>query len=397
MSKREAPGRMVRTEAGYDAFVPSPLPPRLAWNERLARMLSEADRMIGRLSGIAGQLPEPSVLTRPFVRREAVLSSRIEGTRTTLPELLASEAGARERQDSEDLREVENCALALEYGLARLTTLPVSVELILELHQRLMTDVRGGRASPGALRREQNWIGSPGCTPFDAVYVPPPPEEVRPCLVQWTDFLRDRSMPVLVQVGLLHYQFEAIHPFRDGNGRVGRLLVALLLAERGVLKQPLLSLSAYIDATREEYYDRLLGVSRRGEWEEWLEYFLVGVARESEDAISRAERITGLLAGWRKQAADAGRAALQLLDLIAGNPYVTIGGVASKLRVAFTTAQRAVDALVESGVLAPVSDAKRSRVYCARALLDVLDEPMSSRASSRHSPRTEKPSTRKLK
>lgn len=384
MSKREAPGRMVRTEAGYDAFVPSPLPPSLAWNERLARMLSEADRMIGRLSGIAGQLPEPSVLTRPFVRREAVLSSRIEGTRTTLPELLASEAGARERLDPEDLREVENCALALEYGLARLTTLPVSVELILELHERLMAD--GGRGTgdrgAGLLRREQNWIGSPGCTPFDAVYVPPPPEEVRPCLVQWADFLRDRSLPVLVQVGLLHYQFEAIHPFRDGNGRVGRLLVALLLAERGVLAQPLLSLSAYIDATREAYYDRLLGVSRHGEWEEWLEYFLVGVARESAAAISRAERITGLLSGWRKQAADAGRAALQLVDLIAGNPYVTIGGVASKLRVAFTTAQRAVDALVESGVLAPVSDAKRSRVYCARALLDVLDEPMSPRASS---------------
>ena len=378
MSKREAPGRMVRTEAGYDAFVPNPLPPSLVWSEIPARMLSEADRMIGRLSGIAGQLPEPSVLTRPFVRREAVLSSRIEGTRTTLPELLASEAGARERQDPEDLHEVENCALALEYGLARLSTLPVSVELILELHERLMADGgrRTGDRSPGALRREQNWIGSPGCTPFDAVYVPPPPEEVRPCLDQWADFLRDRSLPVLVQVGLLHYQFEAIHPFRDGNGRVGRLLVALLLAERGVLKQPLLSLSAYFDATRADYYDRLLGVSRHGEWEEWLEYFLIGVARESEDAISRAERITGLLAGWRKQAADAGRAALQLVDLIAGNPYVTIGGVASKLRVAFTTAQRAVDALVESGVLAPVSDAKRGRVYCARALLDVLDEPM---------------------
>lgn len=376
MSKREAPGRMVRTEAGYEAFVPNPLPPSLSWDGRLARMLSDADRLVGRLSGIAGLLPEPSILTRPFVRREAVLSSRIEGTQTTLDELLASEAGAKVRRDSEDLREVENCAKALEHGLARLANLPVSVELILELHERLMTDVRGGRAGPGALRREQNWIGSPGCTPFDAAYVPPPPEEVRPCLDQWAGFLRDRSMPVLVQVGLLHYQFEAIHPFRDGNGRVGRLLVALLLAERGVLKQPLLSLSAYIDATREAYYDRLLGVSRHGEWEEWLEYFLTGVARESEDAISRTEHITGLLSEWRKQAADAGRAALQLVDLIAGNPYVTIGRVASGLGVAFTTAQRAVDALVASGVLLPVSDAKRGRVYCARALLNILAEPL---------------------
>jgi Fic family protein len=367
---------MVRTDAGYEAFVPNPLPPSLVWSERLARMLSDADRLIGRLSGIAGLLPEPSVLTRPFVRREAVLSSRIEGTRTTLPELLASEAGAVVRRDAEDMREVENCAAAMEYGLARLAVLPVSVELMLELHERLMRDVRGGQASPGVLRHQQNWIGQPGCTPFDAVYVPPPPEQVRPGLDQWAEFLRDRSLPVLVQVGLLHYQFEAIHPFRDGNGRVGRLLVALLLAERRVLAQPLLSLSAYIDATRAEYYDRLQGVSRHGEWEEWLEYFLIGVARESEDAISRAERITSLLAEWRKQAADAGRAALQLVDLIAGNPYVTIGGVASRLGVAFTTAQRAVEALTSSGVLLPVSDAKRGRVYCARALLDVLDEPI---------------------
>ena len=376
MSRRDAPGRMVRTDAGFEAFVPNPLPPSLVWSERLARMLSDADRLIGRLSGIAGSLPEPSVLTRPFVRREAVLSSRIEGTRTTLPELLASEAGARVGRDADDVREVENCAAALEHGLVRLAILPVSVELILELHERLMRDVRGGQASPGVLRHQQNWIGQPGCTPFDAVYVPPPPEQVRPCLDQWAEFLRDRSLPVLVQVGLLHYQFEAIHPFRDGNGRVGRLLVALLLAERGVLKQPLLSLSAYIDATRTEYYDRLQGVSRHGEWEEWLEYFLIGVARESEDAISRAERITALLVEWRKQGADAGRAALQLGDLIAGNPYVTIGGVAAKLGVAFTTAQRAVEALTRSGVLVPVSDAKRGRVYCARALLEILDEPM---------------------
>jgi len=286
MSKREAPGRMLRTEAGYEAFVPNPLPPSLNWDGRLARMLSDADRLIGRLSGIAGLLPGPSVLTRPFVRREAVLSSRIEGTQTTLDELLASEAGASVRRGSDDLREVENCVKAMEHGLARLANLPVSVELILELHERLMADGgrRTGDRGPGALRREQNWIGSPGCTPFDAVYVPPPPGEVRPCMDQWAGFLRDRSMPVLVQVGLLHYQFEAIHPFRDGNGRVGRLLVALLLAERGVLKQPLLSLSAYIDATREEYYDRLLGVSRHGKWEEWLEYFLTGVARESEES-----------------------------------------------------------------------------------------------------------------
>jgi Fic family protein len=339
-------------------------------------MLSDADRAIGSLSGLARQVPDPSVLTRHFVRREAVLSSRIEGTRTTLDELLASETGAKVRQDPEDLREVENCVRALEYGFQRLPSLPVSVELALELHERLMAGVHGGQAGPGALRREQNWIGVPGSTPFEAVYVPPPAEEVRPCLDRWAEFVRDRSLPVLVQVGLLHYQFEAIHPFRDGNGRVGRLLVALLLAERGVLAQPLLSLSAFFDATRQDYYERLLGVSKRGEWEEWLEYFLVGVARESEDAVDRGERMLALISEWRKQARDSGRTALSLVEAVAANPFTTVGDAASRLGVAFTTAQRAIDALVGLGVLRPASEAKRGRVYCAEALFSILGEPL---------------------
>jgi Fic family protein len=199
---------------------------------------------------------------------------------------------------------------------------------------------------------------------------------VRGCLAQWEAFLADQTLPPLVRAALLHYQFEAIHPFRDGNGRVGRLLVTLLLAQWGVLPVPLLYLSAFLEATRREYYDRLLGVSRYGEWEEWLAYFHRGVARQSEDAISRAERISQLLGEWRVAAAGrGGRAALRLVDMVAVNPFLVATTAARRLGVAFTTAQRGIDRLEHLGVLTEVTDARRGRVYCARKLLDILEEP----------------------
>ena len=376
MSRRSPPGMLVRTGAGYSAFVPDPLPPVLAWSQDLARVLSDADRLVGRLSGAGARLPNPHLLMRPFIRREAVLSSRIEGTQATLGELLASEAGAAVSRSPEDLREVANYVAALEHGLKHLKRRPVSLELVKALHARLMAGVRGGAAAPGQFRREQNWIGPAGCTPFDATHVPPPPDEVRVCLNAWEAFLADGSLPPLVRVALLHYQFEAIHPFRDGNGRVGRLLIALLLSQWGVLPTPVLYLSAFFEATRREYYDRLLGVSRHGEWEEWLSYFLRGVARQSEDAISRAERINQLLTGWRVAAAErGGKTALRLIDMVAVNPFLVATFAARQLGVAFTTAQRGIERLVRLGVLAEASDARRGRVYCARKLMDILEEP----------------------
>ncbi len=369
------PGKKM-PRGGYSAFVPAPLPPDLIWTPRLVRVLSDADRSIGRLAGEGGRLPNPHVLMRPFVRREAVLSSKIEGTQATLGELLAAEAGASVDRSPEDLREVGNYVVALEHGIAQLKTLPLCVRIVRELHAKLMTGVRGEQATPGRFRKIQNWIGRPGSTPATATFVPPPPDEVEPCLAAWEKFLHESDLPPLIVIALAHYQFEAIHPFLDGNGRVGRLLISLFLIERGILPTPLLYLSAFFEAARRDYYEGLRGVSERGAWHDWLEYFLLGVARMSEDALSRAARMNNTLSEWqRRVAGDSTNTPLRLVELLAANPFVTTKGAAEKMEVAFTTAQRAIERLAKLGILKQVSDAKRDRVYCARALLDILEEP----------------------
>jgi len=292
------PGKKV-SQGAYSAFVPAPLPPALDWTPRLVRLLSDADRLIGRLAGEGGRLANPHILIRPFVRREAVLSSRIEGTQATLGELLAAEAGAVVDRSPEDLREVGNYVAALEYGISRLGKLPLCVRLIRELHEKLMEGVRGHHAAPGQFRTIQNWIGKPGSTLQTASFIPPPPGEVERSLAEWESFLHASELPPLATIALAHYQFEAIHPFLDGNGRVGRLLITLFLVERKILSAPLLYLSAFFEASRRDYYEGLRAVSERGAWQQWLEYFLLGIARMSEDALSRTTRINDLLAEWR--------------------------------------------------------------------------------------------------
>lgn len=372
----QASGRQVRCSAGYSAFVPNPLPPDLDWSPRIVSALSDADRLIGRLAGEGARLPNPHLLMRPFVRREAVLSSRIEGTQATLGELLAAEAGAAVDRSPDDLREVGNYVAALEHGLQRLPDLPLSLRMVKELHAVLMEGVRGGHATPGEFRRSQNWIGPPGCTLANATYVPPPPEELMNCLGDWERSLRDRNLPPLIHAAYIHYQFEAIHPFLDGNGRVGRLLITLLLVERDILPTPLLYLSAFFEATRRDYYERLLGVSLHGQWEAWLEYFLNGIARQSEDAVNRAKRINQLLLEWRMKVSGASsKTPAMLLDLIASNPFVTAKQAAEQLEVAFTTAQRAIKRLQDATILEEIGDAQRDRVYCASEILEVLEEP----------------------
>ena len=374
--KRQPHGQVVTCPGGYQAYVPAPLPPPMTWDEGLTVSLSSADRAIGRLAGEGRRLPNPHFLIRPFVRREAVLSSRIEGTQATLGEMLAAEAGAAVERSPDDLREVGGYVTALEYGLERLETLPMSLRLVREMHERLMRGVRGDVATPGEFRRSQNWIGPPGCALNDATYVPPPPSELMACLDAWERFLYDEALPPLMHAALVHAQFEAIHPFLDGNGRVGRLLITLLLVRRGIIPSPLLYLSAYFEATQKEYYARLLGVTERGEWEEWLTYFLRGVALQSEDAVDRIQRIDDLLSIWR-QRLSGGQSRLpeRALALFVENPFWTVRGVAGRLDVAFTTAQRAIDRLEAVGVVARVGEARRNRVYCARAVLDVLEEP----------------------
>lgn len=367
----------MTTLEGYRAFHPNPLPPVINWSPQLASALADAAMLIGRLAGEGKRLPNPHILMRPFIQREAVLSSRIEGTQATLGELLAAEAGAVVEHSPDDLREVANYVTALEYGIERLKTLPLSLRLVRELHERLMTGVRGSYATPGEFRRSQNWIGKPGATLNQASYVPPPPDTLGEHLGKWERFLHDRIQPPLVHAALMHYQFEAIHPFIDGNGRVGRLLITLLLCEREILPTPLLYLSAFFEATRSDYYEGLRNVTEHADWESWVQYFLNGVARQSEDALSRAERINQLLENWRNALVGkpTPRVMLQIIDLLGANPFLTPRGVEQKLGLAYNTAMRAIGRLQEHGIVTATTMAMRNRVFCAKALLEILEEP----------------------
>jgi Fic family protein len=375
MVKKKISGKHIKC-TDYEAFIPDPLPPEIVWTARLIRSLSDADRLVGQLSGEGKQLPNPHLLIRPFIKREAVLSSRIEGTQATLGELLANEAGAIVNRSPDDLREVGNYVTALDYGIKRLKTLPLSLRLIREVHEKLMEGVQGNHATPGEFRKTQNWIGPAGCTLQNATYVPPSTDLLMDCLGTWEQFLHVQTIPPLVQAGLLHYQFEAIHPFLDGNGRVGRLLIVLFLVERKVLTAPLLYISAFFEATRSEYYNLLLAVSRESGWNQWLEYFLNGIARMSEDVLSRAERINLLLQSWKERiAGQKPKILFDVIDLLAENPFWSTKKISERLSVAFTTAQRAINVLVEKEVLSQVDNAQRGRVFCANAIMKILDEP----------------------
>lgn len=369
-------GLWVKTLEGYRAFRPHPLPPTIEWTPRLVRSLSHADHLLGRLAAEGSRLPNPHVLIRPFIRREAVYSSRIEGTQATLGELLAAEAGASVKRSPDDLREVGNYVVALEYGLKRLETLPLSLRLVRELHQKLMTGVRGDHATPGEFRQSQNWIGRSGCTLEEASYIPPPPETLLEHLGKWEEFLHDKSVPPLAHAAMMHYQFEAIHPFLDGNGRVGRLLITLCLCACGVLPEPLLYLSAFFEATRRDYYDGLRQVTERGDWAGWLEYFLNGVARQSEDAVSRAERIDQQLARWRNSVSgNRSKVPAQLIELLGANPFLSPRETEHRLKISYNAVMRGITQLESRGVLARVGAAKRDRVFCARSILNILEEP----------------------
>lgn len=374
-------GRVVLTSTGYWSFIPNPLPPALQWTEGLLQVLSDADRALGELKGVSNQLPDPSILVRPFVRREAVLSSRIEGTRASLADLFAYDAQQLQLfEDAADVREVHNYVTALEYGLKRVETLPLSLRLLREIHFRLMQGVRGEQMTPGEFRQTPNWIGPVGSTLMTAPYVPPPPDEMNLALGELEKYLHQPSeLPPLARLGLIHYQFEAIHPFLDGNGRVGRLLISLLLGIWELLPQPLLNLSAYLESHRAEYYGHLLAVSQRGAWEEWLGYFLRGVALEANDAVLRIRRLQTLRDRYRERIQSLRSAArlIRLLDHLFAQPIVTVSDVQGVLHVQFPAAQRYVDQLVKSNILHEITGHARNRVYRADEILRALDEPSS--------------------
>lgn len=369
-------GRLIKLSKGYQVYIPDPLPPQIQWDLSIINSLSEADRLLGRLAGEGGRLPNPHILMRPFLAKEAVLSSKIEGTQATLSDVLAARAGMIIETNLEDLREVNNYITALEYGIKRLKSFPLSLRLFKELHEKLMNKVRGYHATPGEFRKTQNWIGVSGCTLSTATYVPPSPDYLMDCLNDLEKFLYDKTLPPLIQIALVHYQFEAIHPFLDGNGRIGRLLIIIFLVENGILPTPLLYLSAFFEATRKEYYARLLAVTQKGDWSGWLHYFLNGIARQSEDAFSRTFRINQLLVDWQKLTAGLSTPLPnQLINQLASNPFLTIKNTAESMKLSYTTIARAIKRLEDLNIVQEISGSKRNRVYCAKEILTILEEP----------------------
>jgi Fic family protein len=373
-------GRYRRQPAGHRAFIPAPLPPnpplKLAGN--LQQLLSEADRALGRLDGSVQTLPNSDLFVYMYVRKEAVLSSQIEGTQSSLQDLLAAEAHVLGEGRPRDVDEVVNYVAAMKYGLARLADLPVSVRLIREIHAQLLKGVRGSRLTPGELRRSQNWIGPGGCTLTEATFVPPPPSELPTTLGALETFLHQQDdLPLLIKIGLAHSQFETVHPFLDGNGRVGRLLITFLLCERGALGKPVLYLSHYFKRHRQEYYERLQAVRDTGDFEGWLAFFLRGVSEVSVEAADTARRILELREEHRKAITKhLGRAAgngHQVLEQLYEHPIMSVNDVRALLRTTFAGANQIVQRLVEHNILVEITGQARNRRFRYDAYVRLFD------------------------
>lgn len=378
---RHRAGRYIAQPTGYRAFSPAPLPPQppVRLEGELQGLLSKADRALGRLDGSIQTLPNPDLFVFMYVRKEAVLSSQIEGTQSSLQDLLAAEAHILSPELPRDVDEVVNYVTAMNYGLARLATLPVSVRLIREIHERLLQGVRGARLTPGELRRTQNWIGPGGCGLNEATFVPPPPHEVPEALGALETFLHAESdIPALVQIGLAHAQFETIHPFLDGNGRVGRLLISFLLCQREILVKPVLYLSHYFKRHRAEYYERLQAIRDTGDWEGWLAFFLRGVASVSLEATDTARCILALREDHRARVTQGlGRAAgngHKVLEHLYQRPIVAVADVEALTATSYTAANNLVSRMVELGVLVEATGYRRNRLFRYQAYIDLFGE-----------------------
>ncbi len=370
-------GEIIRAIQGYYSYIPKNLPPDITPSWELSQKISIADRALSELAGTTRTLPNPNLFINSFLRREAVLSSRIEGTQASLSDLFFFEA-AGEKEKESDVQEVINYVNALNYGIERLNDLPLSIRLLCEIHEKLMQNVRGdeSRLTPGEVRRSQNWIGQPGSTLMDATYVPPPVDEMKQCLGELEKYFHaDSDLPPLVRLALIHYQFEAIHPFLDGNGRVGRLLITLLLIKEELLSQPILYLSAFFERNRDEYYRLLLSVSQKGTWREWVEYFLQGVAEESKDAIVRANSVIDLWTNYRQKLQNERHSVstLTLLDELIKNPVMTYKKAENVLGFTNRAARQNVDKLVEIGLLREITERERYKIFVAPEIIAVLE------------------------
>ena len=372
-----SPGHLFQIAEGHVAFVPNPLPERLDLPPPSVKLLEEARGALGELAGLGRMLPSHHLL-RPFVRREAILSSQIEGTFTTIEQLMLFEANPT--GEVSPTREVANYVIALEYGLERIKSLPLSLRLIRELHERLLAGVRGEDTIVGEFRRSQNYIGIRGRPIADARFVPPPVPQMSEALNQLESYIHaDVDVPVLPKIALVHYQLETIHPFQDGNGRIGRLLIVLQLCAQGLLPAPLLYLSAYFDNHRDAYMDLLLNISQTGEWIDWIYFFLRGVAEQSIDAIDRSTKILALQKAYQGAVQTPRSSALlpRLVDYLFESPVITNAFAQRFLAITARSAQLNIDKLVLFGILEEITGQSRNRVYVARGILEVINAPPS--------------------
>ena len=369
-TRSQRSGRYEPQPQGYRAFIPAPLPPDppLDLTPDLTTLLARAEQALGRLDGSTQILPSQDLFVAMYVRKEAVLSSQIEGTQSSLDDLLAAEARMLRSRQPDDVGEVVNYVAAMNHGLARLATLPVSVRLIRELHERLLTGTRGSERQPGHLRESQNWIGAAGASLSDAIYVPPPHRVVPEALGNLEQFIHEeQDLPLLIRIGMAHAQFETIHPFLDGNGRVGRLLITLLLCEEGALQQPVLYLSHFLKQHRGEYYEALQSVREEGAWEDWVAFFLRAVHGSAVDATETARRIVDLRERHRDLLVlELGRGAgtgLRLLEALYRRPLIDIPEAQDLLGITYQAANNLVTRLTRMGLLEEITGQTRHRVY----------------------------------
>ena len=383
-SEKSSGSLQLISKEGTDswAFIPDPLPPDITIDNNIYLLLSEADRAVGLLHGLGHTLKNPHILINPFIRREAVLSSRIEGTVSGLDDLYAYEAGDKKfhngsSKQKSDVQEVANYVKAITYGMDALKKIPVSLRLIKDTHRILLSGVRGRKENPGEFRREQNWIGPPNCSSADATFVPPPVPEMHNSLDSFEKYLHaDAKYPPLIRLAVIHYQFETIHPFRDGNGRIGRLLIPLLLAEWGILPSPLLYISAFFEKHREVYYDLLFEVSARGQWEKWINFFLKGVAEQALDGVSRAGKLLKLQDKWFEQITQIQTSTMLLktVDLLFESPFTTISNAQKKLNVSYNTAKRHIERLAKEGILVQIYETSYGKLFAATEIIDIVWE-----------------------
>ncbi|WP_292366294.1 MULTISPECIES: Fic family protein [unclassified Methanoculleus] len=372
-------GVLILQEGGYDAFIPHPLPPGdLVLDEGLLYLLSKADSALARLDGVTQVLPNPDLFVAMYIKKEALLSSQIEGTQASLQGVLEFEAHIRPRDDINEIQEVLNYIKALHHGIEKLEFSPLSLDLINEIHRFLIQGTRGSHKLPGRLRRVQNWIGLPGGTIRDAVFVPPPPEQVPGLMQDLEQFIQshDRT-PTLVKAALLHAQLETIHPYLDGNGRMGRLMITFYLCSRDVLARPLLYLSYFLKKNREEYYTLLNGIRYQGNWEAWLEFFLQGVIEVSNNSIETAKRIIQLKETLIEKLLEnniGGVNAVKLIDTLFDHPIITIGQVMEELRISRQAATKLVGKFEDIGILEEITGKERYKQYMFVDYVRIIEE-----------------------